>query len=88
MANTKSALKRARQTVVRTQRNRLIKSNVRSSRKKVLAAITAGDAPAALEALKTYASAADKASRRNVIHKNAADRIKGALTRRIQAIGK
>ncbi|HRX53359.1 MAG: 30S ribosomal protein S20 [Verrucomicrobiales bacterium] len=88
MANTKSALKRVRQTRVRTQRNRVIKSNIRASRKKVNAAILSGDADAALEALKAFTSAADKASRNNIIHRNAADRLKGALTRRIQALAK
>ncbi len=43
MANTKSAIKRNRQTVTRTERNRAEKSRMKSARKKALAAIETGD---------------------------------------------
>ena len=44
MANHKSSIKRARQTVVRTERNRAEKSRMKTLRKKALTAIASGDA--------------------------------------------
>ena len=43
MANNASALKRIRKTQAQTQRNRAVKSRVKTHRKKVLAALAAGD---------------------------------------------
>jgi ribosomal protein S20 len=47
MANNPSAEKRIRQTEVRTDRNRAVKSRIRTLRKKVLSAVTSGDKAAA-----------------------------------------
>ena len=52
MAHTKSAQKRIRQTEVRTERNRAAKSRIRTLRKKVADALTAGDKTAATAAAK------------------------------------
>lgn len=79
MANTKSAKKRDRQRLVRTARNRSIKSRVRTARKAALAAIESGDAQAIAEKLAVFSSVADKAANKNVIHKNAASRFKARL---------
>jgi small subunit ribosomal protein S20 len=86
MANSRSALKRVRKTEAETVRNRTVNSRVKTFRKKVDAAIESGDAKAAQAALGEFASAADKAGRKNIIHKNTANRMKGSLTRRIQAM--
>jgi small subunit ribosomal protein S20 len=51
MANHKSSIKRARQTVVRTERNRAEKSRLKTLRKKALAAIASGDKAAAAGAI-------------------------------------
>ena len=79
MANTKSALKRVRQTKVRTARNRAIKSNVKLARKVALAAIESGDKAAAEKAYNLFAPAADKSARFGAMHKRTASRIKGRM---------
>ena len=52
MANHKSAAKRARQTIVRTERNRFFKTRLKNITKNVLAAFEAADKEKALEAFK------------------------------------
>lgn len=80
MANIRSAAKRARQTVVRTARNRTTKTRVKSARRAFNEALESGNLDLAKEKLKAAASAADKAVKSNVIHKNSASRIKALLS--------
>lgn len=87
MANTKSALKRVRQTETRTLRNRQVKTKVRNLRKKALAAVEAGDAEAAKKAAAIYISAVDKASKLNIFHRNAVARLKSRLAAKVSALG-
>ncbi|MCB1078015.1 MAG: 30S ribosomal protein S20 [Verrucomicrobiae bacterium] len=87
MANTRSALKRVRKTERETLRNKALKSRVKTFRRRVNAAIEAGDAKAAQDALGDLASAADKAGRSRVIHPNSASRLKSIYSRRISALG-
>ena len=86
MANHPSAAKRARQTVRRTVVNRLRRSRVKTSLKKVEAAIAAGDRAAAQAALKAAQPELDRASDKGVMHKNAVARKKSRLSARINAI--
>ncbi len=83
MANTKSAAKRARQTTKRTQRNRSILSGLRRLQKKVTGAATADEG-----GLRNLVSAVDKAAKRGVIHRNAANRRKARLNRARAAAAK
>ena len=53
MANHKSSEKRARQTAVKTERNRFYKTRIKNVTKNVLAAIETADKEKALEAMKT-----------------------------------
>ena len=53
MANHKSAEKRARQTAVRTERNRFYKTRIKNITKNVLAAVEGADKDKAMEAFKT-----------------------------------
>jgi small subunit ribosomal protein S20 len=76
MANTKSALKRVRQIERRTERNRADKSRLKTLRKKIAVAIDGGKADEAETAFRDFASAVDKAAKTNLIHKNAASRLK------------
>ncbi|MES2996236.1 MAG: 30S ribosomal protein S20 [Verrucomicrobiota bacterium] len=87
MANHKSSIKRARQTVVRTERNRAAKSRVKTLRKKALAAIEAGDKTAAVAASAEFSSAVDKAAKTNVIHPNQAANLKSKTAKAIAKIG-
>lgn len=70
MANIKSAKKRVLITEKRTARNKAIRSKVKTSVKKVYAAIEAGEKAAALEALKAATAELDKAETKGVYHKN------------------
>jgi small subunit ribosomal protein S20 len=74
MANTKSAAKRARQTTRRTLRNRSVLSRVRSLGKKA--------ADSSAENVNALISAIDKAAKRGIIHRNAANRRKAKLNRK------
>jgi small subunit ribosomal protein S20 len=75
MANTKSAAKRARQTERRSFRNRSVLTRIRTLSKR---AIAAEAKPADITAL---LSAIDKAAKRGIIHRNAANRRKARLAR-------
>ena len=75
MANTKSAAKRARQTEQRSLQNRRVLTHIRTLRKR---AIGAGAQSVDIAAL---ISAIDKAAKRGIIHRNAANRRKARLAR-------
>jgi small subunit ribosomal protein S20 len=82
VANTKSAIKRIRQSEKRRQRNRTVRSRVRSALKTARTAVTtAGEDArvAVLQAIRTL----DKAVTKGVIHRNTAARKKSALARRL-----
>ena len=81
MANSKSALKRWRQSLAARDRNRSIKSRTRTSLGKALAAIQ-DDASTAEQAVREAVSALDKAAQDGVIHDNAAARGKSRLLKR------
>ena len=70
MANIKSAKKRILVSQVRADRNKAIKSGVKTAIKKVYAAVDANDQAAAKEALVNATSAMDKACAKGVYHKN------------------
>jgi len=74
LANIKSAKKRILVTQVRTERNKAIKSGVKTAVKKVYAAIDANDKDAAVEALKNATTTIDKATSKGVYHKATASR--------------
>ncbi len=86
MANTKSALKRVRQTIVRTERNRAEKSRIKTLRRKTLAAAASGDKTAAAAASSEFSSAVDKAAKRNLIHPNKAANLKSKTAKALSAI--
>ena len=82
MANTKSAAKRARQSIKRTARNRTVLTALKGKAKTVKGAT--GDKAAA----QTLISALDKAVKRGVIHKNAANRRKSRLAKKAASTAK
>ena len=86
MANIKSAQKRAKQTVVRNQRNTAQRSQLRTAVKKVLKALDANDAAGAEAAFATAQPLLDRFSSRGLIHKNKAARHKSRLNDRIKAL--
>lgn len=74
MANIKSAKKRIDVTAKRTERNKAIRSKVKTAMKKVDAAIVAGDKAAATTALNAATVEIYKAQTKGVYHKNNAAR--------------
>jgi small subunit ribosomal protein S20 len=74
MANHPSAAKRARQALVRRDRNRSVRSSVRTAIKQVEAAVAAKDREAAATALNQATSAIARATSKGVLHKNTAGR--------------
>lgn len=86
MANTKSAIKRNRQTITRTDRNRAEKSRMKSTRKKALAAIESGNKEEAVKAASEFSSVVDKAAKRNLIHPNKASNLKSKTAKAIAAL--
>ena len=69
MANIKSAKKRILVNKTKADRNKSIKSAVKTSIKKVEAAVTAKDKEAAAAALQNAISTIDKAASKGVYHK-------------------
>jgi small subunit ribosomal protein S20 len=78
MANTKSAAKRARQTLKRSLRNRSVVTGLRTMQKSVRSAQTASR-----EQIRALISAIDKAAKRGIIHENAANRRKARLNKAV-----
>lgn len=70
MANIKSAKKRILVTRTRTDRNKAIRSGVKTAIKKVYAAIESGDKAAAQTALKNAVKVIEMAGSKGVYHKN------------------
>ena len=86
MANTKSAAKRARQTKRRTLRNRRVLTTLKTEGKRLTAHLGAKtDKAATTTAHQMVVSELDKAVKRGVIHKNAANRRKGRLAKKLVA---
>jgi small subunit ribosomal protein S20 len=83
MANTKSAAKRARQKVKRTLRNRSVVTSLRTMQK----GVRSTQAPST-DQVRLLISAIDKAAKRAIIHKNAANRRKARLNRALAAAPK
>lgn len=86
MANHFSALKRAKQTAERTERNRAHKSRLRSALRQLRESIAAGDLNAAQANFNSTASVIDQAVRKGVIHDNTAARYKSRLSKRLKAV--
>ena len=80
LANIVSAKKRARQSLVRRDRNQQMKKAIRGLEKKVRAAISAKDKDSALSLLKDYTSAIDKAATKGKYHAKTASRKISRLT--------
>ena len=82
MANIQSAKKRVKVSEKKNLRNRIVKSGMRTSIRKLDAAI-AEDPKKAQAQLSATSSVIDKAASKGVIHKNAANRKKARLARQL-----
>ena len=85
MANIKSAMKRVKITRAQNLRNRMIISDLKTALKKFDKALESGDEAAISEMYTIAVSKVDKAVTKGVIHKNAANRKKAELAKKLAA---
>lgn len=88
MANIKSSKKRARQGIVKRERNLARKSALKTAVKKVLTAIAAGDVVAAQASFKEAQAKIARARGKGLLHANTAARKVSRLAQRIAATAK
>ena len=86
MAHSLSAKKRIRQNLKHRARNRHRKELIREQTKLFLSALTKGDVAGATKELNATVAAMDRVAVKGTIHKNAAARKRGRLTRRLNAL--
>src|SRR5262245_37557784 len=85
MANIKSQIKRNRQNTKRHDRNKAVRSELKTRTKTAVATAQAGED--ATEATRQAVKRLDKAAAKGVIHRNAAARRKSRLLKRVNAAG-
>lgn len=86
MANIKSAKKRILINETKAARNKAIRSKVKTTVKKVDAAIATGDKAAAQASLVNAITEIDKATSKGVYHKNTSSRKVSRLTKAVNAM--
>jgi small subunit ribosomal protein S20 len=87
MPHSASAKKRHRQNLRNRDRNRAVKSEVKTQVRKVLDSLSKGDATTAGEHFRTVTKKVDQAAAKKTIHRNRAARIKSRLSARLKAAG-
>ena len=86
MANHASALKAHRQNVVNRERNRQLRSRLRTALKGLRTSLVAGKADDAKGALSQTVSLIDRMVTKGVIHRNAGARHKSRLVLRLRKL--
>jgi small subunit ribosomal protein S20 len=86
VANIKSQIKRIKTNEKATERNKAVKSEVRTAIRATRTAITAGDKDKAEKALRNAGKKLDKAASKGVIHKNQAANRKSAIAKQVSAL--
>lgn len=86
MANIKSQLKRIKTNESARQRNKAVKSSLKTSVRAFRAAADAGERDSALQAMTTASRALDKAVSKGVIHSNQASNRKSAMAKRAASL--
>ncbi len=87
MANIKSQIKRIGTNKKAQERNKAVKSELKTAIRYVKTAITAGCKDAAVKAVSLAGKKLDKAASKGVIHKNQAANRKGAIAKQVAKIG-
>ncbi len=82
MANIKSQIKRNRQNDAAHERNKSVKSSLKTAVRRFREAADAGDTDSARDLARVAARKLDKAASAGVIHKNQAANRKSAIARR------
>ena len=86
MANIKSQIKRIATNKKATDRNKAVKSELKTHVRAVRAAVTAGDKDKAIVALGRATKKLDKAASKGVIHKNQAANRKSSIAKQVAAL--
>ncbi|HVL85108.1 MAG TPA: 30S ribosomal protein S20 [Pseudonocardia sp.] len=86
MANIKSQIKRVKTNEKRRQRNKSVKSAVRTAVRKFREAVDAGDVEQASALQRAAGRALDKAASKGVVHRNQAANRKSAMARRVNSL--
>ena len=88
LANHKSAAKRARQSIVKNERNATTKKTIRTVEKKLREAITNKKTDEAKTLLHTFTSKIGKAAQKGILHRNNASRKISRLSKSFAQMGK
>lgn len=83
MANIKSQIKRNRQNEHARDRNRSVRSVLKTRIKRFEQAVEAGDSAAATSAYQAAVQAYDKAASKGVVHRNKAANVKSRLAKKL-----
>ena len=86
MPNSVSAKKRLRQSLDRRERNRAVRSTIRTQVKKLRSEIAAGDVAKCEAEFRVTAKKLDQAAAKKILHDNAAARLKSRLSAAIKAV--
>ena len=86
MANIKSQLKRIKTNEKARQRNKAVKSALKTSIRRFRAAADAGERDTAVEAMTVASRQLDKAASKGVIHTNQAANRKSAMAKRTASL--
>ena len=86
MANIKSQIKRNKQNEKAHQRNKAVKSELRTYVRKFREAAESGNVDEATEAMRAASRKLDKAVSKGVIHKNQAANRKSAIAKRLSEL--
>lgn len=86
VANIKSQIKRIGTNEKAHERNKAVKSEVKTAVRATKTAITAGDKAAAEAALKTASKKLDKAVSKGVLHKNNAANRKSSIAKQVASL--
>jgi len=86
LANIKSAKKRILTSRKKEERNKAVKSAVKTATKKVDAAVASGDKAAAEASLKAAEVELTKASSKGIVHKNTSSRKVSRMSKAVNAM--
>ncbi len=86
MANIASQIKRNRQNETRRDRNRQVRSKLKTDVRAFHAAAATGDKDAATSAYRVAARALDKAASKGIVHRNTAANRKSGMAKQLAAL--
>jgi small subunit ribosomal protein S20 len=86
VANIKSQIKRNKTNKKALERNKAVKSQLKTAIRATREAVVAGDKEKATAALRLAAKRIDKAASKGVIHKNQAANRKSAIAKQVAAL--